>query len=88
MGKYSVYIKPSAVKELEAVKLKKERQKIAEMIKQLSSDPRPAGCQKLSGQNRYRLRQGNYRILYEISENNPSVHIVKIAHRKDVYKKK
>ena len=66
MGKYKVLIKPSALKELEAIPLKKDRQRIALKIKSLGDDPRPAGCQKLSGHDRFRLRLGQYRILYEI----------------------
>ena len=77
MGKYSVYIKPSAVKEIEAIHLKKVRQKIARRIRQLAQDPRPHGCQKLSGLARYRLRQGAYRIVYEVDDDKQLVYVVK-----------
>ena len=86
MEKYKVLIKPSAIKELEAIPLKKDRQRIALRIKSLGDDPRPAGCQKVSGHDRFRLRQGQYRILYEINDNILIVYVVKIGHRKDVYR--
>ena len=86
MGKYKVLIKPSAVKELEAIPLKKDRQRIALKIKSLGDNPRPAGCRKLSGHDRFRLRQGQYRILYGINDNMLIVYVVKIGHRKDVYR--
>lgn len=86
MGRYSVLIKPSAVKEIEAVPRKKERQRIVERIRQLESDPRPAGCQKLSGQDRYRIRQGQYRIVYGVEDDRLIVYVVRVGHRKDVYR--
>lgn len=86
MAEYSVLIKSSAVKELDAVPRKKDRQRIARRIAQLADDPRPAGCQKLSGQQRYRLRQGVYRVVYEVSDKQQQATVVKIGHRKDVYR--
>ena len=86
MGKYKVLIKPSALKELEAIPLKKDRQRIALKIKSLGDDPRPAGCQKLSGHDRFRLRLGQYRIPYEINDDMLFVYVVKVGHRKDVYR--
>lgn len=68
MEQYNVLIKPSAVKEIKAIPTKKDRTAIAQKIKNLSSDPRPHGCQKLTGNNRYRIRQGHYRILYSIED--------------------
>lgn len=86
MAKYNLQIKPSAVKELEAVSHREDRQKIVERIKALANDPRPPGCQKLSGQERYRIRQGWYRIVYEIDDQQIIIFVVKIGHRKDVYR--
>ena len=86
MGRYRVLIKPSAVTEIEAVSRKKDRQRIVKRIEQLGDDPRPAGCQKLSGQNRYRVRQGQYRIVYGVEEDQLVLYIVKVGHRKDVYR--
>jgi mRNA interferase RelE/StbE len=87
VAKYSVFIKPSAVKEIEAVSRKKERQQIMQRIGQLADNPRPPGCQKLSGYDRYRIRQGSYRIVYGIEDEELVVYVVRVAHRKDVYRK-
>ena len=86
MGKYKVLIKPSAVKELESIPRKKDRQRIVERISALADDPRPHGSQKLSGKDRFRLRQGSYRIIYAIEDDALVVYVVKIGHRKDVYR--
>ncbi len=86
MGKFRVLIKPSAKKELVAVTTKKDRQRIVRRIQSLSENPRPPGCQKLSGYDRYRIRQGNYRIVYEIRDFEVLVVVIKIGHRRDVYR--
>lgn len=85
MGRYRVYIKPSAVKEIERIPRRADRQKIIDRISALSDDPRPRGVQKLSGFDRYRLRQGPYRIVYSIEDDKLVVFVVKVGHRKDVY---
>ncbi|MBI1956293.1 MAG: type II toxin-antitoxin system RelE/ParE family toxin [Acidobacteria bacterium] len=85
MASYSVLIKPSAVKELEAVP-RKDRLRIIRKIQALASNPRPIGCEKLSGREQYRLRQGRYRIVYSVSDHEQTVLIVKIAHRKEAYR--
>ena len=85
MANYNIVIKPSALKELEEIP-KKDRLRVAERIQKLGSEPRPQGCQKLSGQERYRVRQGVYRIIYSIEDQIRIVSIVKIAHRKVVYR--
>ncbi|MSQ22532.1 MAG: type II toxin-antitoxin system RelE/ParE family toxin [Dehalococcoidia bacterium] len=85
MAEYRVLIKPSAVKELEAIP-KRDRQRVAAKIRFLSQSPRPPGCQKLSGQERYRIRQGSYRVVYSVSDRDEVVRVVKIGHRRDVYK--
>ena len=85
MASYSLFIKPSAAKEIEAVP-KPDRRRIVSKIMSLSSDPRPPDCEKLSGHDQYRIRQGNYRILYEIHDVKLIVVIVKIGHRRDVYR--
>lgn len=84
MANYDLRIKPSAVKELEALQTK-DRGRIVTRIQDLASEPRPLGCEKLSGQDRYRLRQGDLRILYEVQDNQSIVIVVKIGHRRDVY---
>jgi len=86
VGKYRVLIKPSAVKELENIPHKKDRQRIVERISALANDPRPHGSQKLSGKDHLRLRQGSYRIIYAIEDDALVVYVVKIGHRKEVYR--
>lgn len=85
MASYSVEIKRSAAKELEQLP-PKDRTRIVARIRALAGNPRPPGCEKLSGQERYRVRQGNYRILYEIDDAVVRVIVVRIAHRRDVYR--
>jgi len=84
--KYRVSIKRSAVKEIEAIPQKKERQRIIRRIGQLADNPRPPGSRKLSGHDRYRIRQGAYRIVYNIDDVEIAVIVVKEGHRKDVYR--
>ena len=55
-------------------------------IEALAEDPRPPGCEKLTGQQRYRLRQGRYRILYSIQDDELTIWVVKVGHRKDIYR--
>ena len=86
MEKYKVSIKRSAVKEIEAIPQKKERQRIISRIGQLANDPRPPGSKKLSGHDKYRLRRGTYRIVYSIEDNELVIVVVKVGHRKDVYR--
>ncbi len=85
MGKYRVLIKPSAVKEIENISRKSDRRRIVERITALANDPKPPGSQKLSGRDRYRLRQGPYRIIYSVQDDVLVVYVVKVGHRKDVY---
>jgi len=85
---YRLEIKPSAARELESLGTKKDRQRIVSRINGLAKDPRPQGSEKLAGeQNSYRVRQGNFRIVYSIDECNKLVVIGKIGDRKDVYKR-
>ena len=86
MERYKVLIKPSAVKELERISRQKDRQRIVERITALADNPRPPGSQKLTGNDRFRLRQGSYRIIYSIEDDVLIVYVVKIGHRKDVYR--
>jgi mRNA interferase RelE/StbE len=86
VAKYRILIKPSAVKEIEAIPLKKDRRRIVERIRKLEESPRPPGCEKLSGQDKYRVRQGRYRIVYSIEDQDLVVYVVKVGHRKDVYR--
>jgi mRNA interferase RelE/StbE len=86
VAKYRILIKPSAVKDIEAISLKKDRRRIVERIRKLEENPRPPGCEKLSGQDKYRLRQGRYRIVYSIEDQDLVVYVVKVRHRKDVHR--
>ena len=86
MGRYRILIKTSAQKEIEAIDRKGDRQRIVRRIRSLAANPRPPGCEKLSGQQRYRVRQGMYRIVYSVEDENLVVYVVKVGHRKDVYR--
>ena len=86
MASYKVLIKPSAVKELEAIP-EKDRRRIVYRIQGLAENPRPHGCEKLSDQDKSRLRQGNYRILYQVYDDEVIVMVVKVGKRGKVYKR-
>jgi mRNA interferase RelE/StbE len=84
---YKVLIKPSAAKEIDAVGAKKDRQRIVTRILALTDEPRPVGCEKLAGAaGRYRVRQGQFRIVYAINDASRTVEIVKVGHRREVYR--
>jgi mRNA interferase RelE/StbE len=85
MASYKIFFKKSVQKDLSSIP-KKFLKKILSRIENLGEDPRPAGCEKLTGQERYRLRQGRYRILYSIQDDELTIWIVKVGHRKDVYR--
>ncbi len=85
MDVYKIYFKKSVGKDFEGIS-KKDLEKIIAKIATLSHNPRPVGCEKLTGIERYRLRQGRYRILYSIQDHELTVWVVKVAHRKDVYR--
>jgi mRNA interferase RelE/StbE len=87
VARYSIRIKKTALKELESVASKADRQRIVRRISALADDPRPAGCQKFSGRDLYRARQGNYRILYSIKAGELVVFVIRIRHRKDIYRR-
>ena len=87
MAQYSVRIKTSAIKEIEAISPKRERQRIVRRIQALGGDPRPPGCQKLAGsEERYRGRQGRYRIVYKVDDAEQVVDIFMVGHRSRVYR--
>ena len=87
MAGYRLLIKPSAGKELEAVGQKKDRRRIVNRIAALAAEPRPAGCEKLAGaEARYRLRQGQFRIVYTVDDAARTVEVVKVGHRREVYR--
>jgi mRNA interferase RelE/StbE len=86
MAKYKIEIKKSAVKEIKNLP-SPYLIRIVDKISLLSNNPRPEGCTKLFSEEKYRLRIGKYRILYEIIDDLKSVIISKVTHRKDVYRK-
>ena len=86
MENYKIYFRKSAIKEIKKLP-NPTLQKIIKRIEALAIDPRPAGCEKLTGQEFYRIRQGNYRIVYSIQDDELTVWVVKISHRKDIYKR-
>jgi len=82
---YRVLLKNSAEKELERLPVK-THDRIVECLLLLREDPRPAGARKLQGREGYRIRVGNYRILYLVDDSGRKVEVVSIAHRRDVYR--
>ena len=87
MAEYRLLIKSSAAKELEAIGAKADRQRIVQRVRNLGGDPRPQGSEKLAGYaDRYRVRQGSYRVIYLINDERCEVTIFKIGDRKDVYR--
>lgn len=85
MAAYSILFRESVRKDLEAIP-RKDLQRIMERIGLLAGNPQPTGSEKLSGQERYRLRQGKYRIIYSIQDHELTVWVVKIGHRREVYR--
>jgi mRNA interferase RelE/StbE len=85
MAKYSLAFKKSVAKDLRNIP-NKDVKRILKSIELLCENPRADGCIKLSGQERYRVRQGVYRIVYEIQDTELIILVVKIAHRSVVYK--
>ena len=85
MASYELVFRKSVAKDLRVFP-KQDVKRIMQRIRVLADDPQPPGCEKLSGQERYRIRQGVYRIIYEIEDSRLVVLIVKVGHRRDVYR--
>jgi len=85
MGGYRVYFKASVEKDFRAIP-GRDIKKILQKIQTLAVEPRPPGCEKLTGLERYRIRQGRYRIVYSIQDKQLAVWVVKVGHRKDIYR--
>lgn len=85
MESYSLRFKKSVVKDLRKIP-NKDVERILKCIESLCENPRAEGCIKLSGEELYRIRQGTYRIIYEIQDSELIIMVVKVAHRSDVYK--
>jgi mRNA interferase RelE/StbE len=86
MASYELTFRKSVARDLRAFP-KQDVLRIMRRIRSLADDPRPVGCEKLSGQERYRVRQGSYRIIYEIQDARLTVMVVKVGHRRDIYRK-
>ena len=86
MASYRLRFRQSVARDLRPIP-KPDVQRILRRVDALTNEPRPPGCEKLSGQERYRVRQGNYRILYEIIDDELVVTVVKIGHRRHVYRR-
>jgi mRNA interferase RelE/StbE len=84
MAAYKIFFKNSVWKDFKQIP-DKDLTKILACIESLGDNPRQPGCKKLSGQEKYRLRYGNYRILYSIQDDELTIWIVKVGHRKSVY---
>ena len=84
MADYKIEIKKSAQKEIKQLP-NKELKKVVDKISSLTNEPRPIGSKKLSGDEKYRIRVGNYRVLYSIEDQILVIYVVKVGHRKDVY---
>jgi mRNA interferase RelE/StbE len=85
MVEYDIYFRESVWKDLKGIP-KRDLPNILKSIDSLSEDPRPFGSEKLTGQDRYRLRQGKYCIVYSIQDKELTVWIVRVGHQKDVYR--
>ncbi len=83
--RFQIEILRSAQKSLSQIQ-SQDQERIIEAIRSLADEPRPHGCKKLSGRDAWRIRVGNYRVIYEIRESKLVVLIVDIGHRKEIYR--
>lgn len=88
MTRYEIRILPTALKELDAIEPRAMRRRIAERIASLATVPLPPGVEKLAGTKRatYRIRQGTYRIVYRVENESLIVEVIKIGHRREIYR--
>jgi mRNA interferase RelE/StbE len=86
VARYRILIKPSAVKEIERIPNKRDRQRIVSRIAKLADNAGPSRCEKLTGEEKYRVRQGWYRIVYLIDDKELVAYVFKVGHRKDIYR--
>ena len=85
MAGYRVFFKSSVEKEFSAIP-KKDVKRILDRIKTLEDNPRPISCEKITGQEKHRLRRGRYRIVFSIQDEELTAWVVKVGHRKDIYR--
>jgi len=86
VANYNIYFRKSAAKEINK-RSKATLQKIIRKIESLAEQPRPAAAEKLTSQELYRIRQSDYRIVYSIQDNELTIWVIKIGHRKDIHKR-
>jgi len=86
VASYSLLIKPSAAREIESIGQKKDRLRIVAKIRTLAHQPRGIHTEKLQGDDRYRMRVGSSRVVYSVSDEDHVVVVIRVAHRKDVYR--
>jgi mRNA interferase RelE/StbE len=88
VAEYRLLIKPSAAKEIDAIGTKRDRQRVVARIRSLAADPRPFGCEKLSGSGAlFRVRQGQYRVIYTVDDTRHAIEVIKVGHRREVYRR-
>ncbi|MBI4057085.1 MAG: type II toxin-antitoxin system RelE/ParE family toxin [Elusimicrobia bacterium] len=85
MDSYNLRIKKSAEKELRSIP-KPDLIRVTHKIQALAKNPRPLGCQKLSTEEKYRIRQGDWRVVYLINDQEKLIEIFKISHRREIYR--
>ena len=85
MAKYELVIRPSVSKDTKDIP-SSDMKKILLKMESLCDNPRPAGCMKLTGMEYYRIRHGDYRIIYEIEDSRLIVVVIKVGHRREVYR--
>ena len=85
MAAYKIFFKKFVEKDFEGIP-KNDLKKIINRIGRLAEDPRPQGCEKLTGQEKYRMRQGHYRIVYSIQDSELTIWVVTVGHRKNIYR--
>ncbi len=86
MAGYNIFLRHSVTKDLDGIP-KRDPKRIIGRIRSLAHDPWPSGCEKLSGQERYRVRQGRYRIVYSVQDDNLTIWVVKVGHGRNVYRR-
>jgi len=82
---YEILIRRSAEKEIRDLP-REVRVRVVQRIRALASSPRPPGCEKLAGRDAYRIRVGLYRVVYTIEDRRLVIEVVRVAHRKEVYR--
>ena len=85
MARFELRFKPSVAKDLRGI-TKTEVRRLLKKIAALGDDPRPAGCEKLTGRDLYRIRQGVYRIVYSVDDAAVVIEVIKVGHRREVYR--